>query len=162
MPIPEQYNRGYNLGVGGAVVENNRLLLVRRASRRGRGNWQIPGGFVEVDETMERAVIREVMEETSVISEVRGVLGIRNRYSVDNGNSIYIIFLMAPISGEPKPDQLEVDQADYFNLEEILQLPQIPEINKEVANCALSLSPKLLDPHIISQSNGPEYTLFLG
>ena len=98
MPIPEQYNRGYNLGVGGAVVENNRLLLVRRASRRGRGNWQIPGGFVEVDETMERAVIREVMEETSVISEVRGVLGIRNRYSVDNGNSIYIIFLMAPIS----------------------------------------------------------------
>ena len=162
MPIPEQYNRGYNLGVGGAVVENNRLLLVRRASRRGRGNWQIPGGFVEVDETMERAVIREVMEETSVISEVRGVLGIRNRYSVDNGNSIYIIFLMAPISGEPKPDQLEVDQADYFNLEEILQLPQIPEINKEVANCALSLSPKLLDPHIISQANSPEYTLFLG
>ena len=162
MPIPDQYNRGYNLGVGGAVVENNRLLLVRRASRRGRGNWQIPGGFVEVDETMERAVIREVMEETSVISEVRGVLGIRNRYSVDNGNSIYIIFLMSPISGEPKPDQLEVDQAGYFNLEEILQLPQIPEINKEVANCALSLSPKLLDPHIISQANGPEYTLFLG
>ena len=162
MPIPEQYNQGYNLGVGGAVVDKNRLLLVRRASRRGRGNWQIPGGFVEVDETMERAVIREVMEETSVISEVRGVLGIRNRYSVDNGNSIYIIFLMSPISGEPKPDQLEVDQADYFNLEEILQLPQIPEINKEVANCALSLSPKLLDPHIIGPANGPEYTLFLG
>ena len=162
MPIPEQYNRGYNLGVGGAVVEENRLLLVRRASRRGRGNWQIPGGFVEVDETMERAVIREVMEETSVISEVRGVLGIRNRYSVDNGNSIYIIFLMAPISGEPKPDQLEVDQADYFNLEEILKLPQIPEINREVANRALSLAPKLLNPQIISQSNGPAYTLFLG
>ena len=61
MPIPEQYNRGYNLGVGGAVVENNRLLLVRRASRRGRGNWQLPGGFVEVDVTLERAVIWEVM-----------------------------------------------------------------------------------------------------
>ena len=162
MPIPEQYNQGYNLGGGGAVVDKNRLLLVRRASRRGRGNWQIPGGFVEVDETMERAVIREVREETNIISEVRGVLGIRNRYSADNGNSIYVIFLMAPISGEPKPDQREVDQANYFNLEEILQLPQIPDINKEVANCALSLSPKLLDPHIISQANGPEYTLFLG
>ena len=115
-----------------------------------------------MDETIEKAVIREVMEETGVISEVRGVLGIRNRYSADNGNSIYVIFLMLPISGEPKPDQREVDQANYFSLEEILQLPQIPDINKEVANCALSLSPKLLNPHIVSQTNGPEYTLFLG
>ena len=53
MPIPERYNRGYNLGVGGAVVRDKRLLLVRRASRRGRGNWQVPGGFVEPDETIE-------------------------------------------------------------------------------------------------------------
>ena len=76
MPIPDQYTRGYNLGVGGAGVDKNRLLLVRRASRRGRGNWQIPGGFVELDETIEKAVVREVLEETGVISEVRGVLGV--------------------------------------------------------------------------------------
>ena len=162
MPIPDQYNSGYNLGVGGAVVDNNRLLLVRRASRRGRGNWQIPGGFVELDETIERAVVREVIEETGVVSEVTGVLGIRNRYSVENGNSIYVIFLMLPISGEPKPDQREVDQASFFNLEEILQLPQIPDINKEVATRALSPSPRLLDPHILNHANGTEYTLFLG
>ena len=162
MPIPDQYNSGYNLGVGGAVVDNNRLLLVRRASRRGRGNWQIPGGFVELDETIERAVVREVIEETGVVSEVTGVLGIRNRYSVENGNSIYVIFLMLPISCEPKPDQREVDQASYFNLDEILQLPQIPEVNKEVATRALSPSPRLLDPHILNHANGTEYTLFLG
>ena len=162
MPIPDQYTRGYNLGVGGAVVDKNRLLLVRRASRRGRGNWQIPGGFVELDETIEKAVVREVLEETGVSSEVRGVLGIRNRYSVENGNSVYVIFLMVSISGEPKPDQREVDQASYFNLEEILQLPQIPDINKEVATSALSPFPRLLDPHILSQANGTEYTLFLG
>ena len=162
MAIPEQYNRGYNLGVGGAVVDENRLLLVRRASRRGRGNWQIPGGFVELEETIERAVIREVMEETGVIGEVTGVLGIRNRYSVENGNSLYVVLLMAPISGEPQPDQQEVDQADYFNLQEILQLQQIADINKEVASRALSPSPKLLDPRILGHANGTEYTLFLG
>ena len=60
MPPPERYNTGYNVGVGGAVVKDGRLLLVRRASRRGRGNWQVPGGFVEQDETIEEAVVREV------------------------------------------------------------------------------------------------------
>ena len=105
MPIPDRYNKGYNLGVGGAVVANDRLLLVRRSSRRGRGNWQIPGGFVEVDETIEKAVIREVMEEAGVIIQVKGVLGIRNRYSEDNGNSIYVVFLMDHISGDASPDQ---------------------------------------------------------
>ena len=63
MPPPARYNTGYNIGVGGAVVHNGRLLLVRRASRRGRGNWQVPGGFIEPDETVEQAVIREVAEE---------------------------------------------------------------------------------------------------
>ena len=162
MPVPDRYSRGYNLGVGGAVVDENRLLLVRRASRRGKGNWQFPGGFVEVEETIEEAVVREVIEETGVVSEVTGVLGIRNRYSIDNGNSVYVIFLMMRISGEPKPDQHEVDQADYFSLEEILQLPLIPDINKEVAARALSPSPRLLDPHQLTHANGTEYTLFLG
>jgi ADP-ribose pyrophosphatase YjhB (NUDIX family) len=47
MAIPERYNMGYNIGVGGAVVRDNHLLLVRRASRQG----QVPGGFIEPDET---------------------------------------------------------------------------------------------------------------
>jgi len=75
MPLPERYNTGYNVGVGGAVVQDGKLLLVRRASRRGRGNWQIPGGFIEPDETIEVAVGREVAEEAGVQAEVVGVLG---------------------------------------------------------------------------------------
>ena len=74
MPPPERYNTGYNVGVGGAVVKDGRLLLVRRASRRGRGNWQVPGGFVEQDETMEQAVVREVEEEAGVTSKVHSRL----------------------------------------------------------------------------------------
>jgi len=66
MPLPERYNTGYNVGVGGAVVQDGKLLLVRRASRRGRGNWQIPGGFIEPDETIELAVVREVAGEAGV------------------------------------------------------------------------------------------------
>jgi ADP-ribose pyrophosphatase YjhB (NUDIX family) len=70
MPIPERYNQGYNIGVGGAVVRDGRLLLVRRATRRGRGNWQLPGGYIEPDETIEQAVVREVLEESGGTSAV--------------------------------------------------------------------------------------------
>ena len=69
MPPPARYNTGYNVGVGGAVVHDGRLLLVRRASRRGRGNWQVPGGFIEPDETVEQAVLREVAEEAGATNE---------------------------------------------------------------------------------------------
>ena len=162
MPPPERYNTGYNLGVGGAVVRDGRLLLVRRASRRGRGNWQIPGGFVEPDETMEEAVVREVTEEAGVVAQVDGVLGIRNRYDPDNGNSVYVILALRPVSGEPTPDAREVARAGYFSLEEIDQLEQVPPINREVARRALDPQRRVLDPQQVTQPTGAIYTLFVG
>ena len=162
MPPPERYNTGYNLGVGGAVVKDGRLLLVRRASRRGRGNWQIPGGFVEQDETMEQAVVREVQEEAGVTAEVVGVLGIRNRYDEDIGNSMYVIHALRPVSGEPTPDAHEVDMAGYFSLEEIDALEQVPPINREVARRALEPNRRLLDPQLVTQPTGLTYMLFIG
>lgn len=168
MPPPERYNTGYNLGVGGAVVKDGKLLLVRRASRRGRGNWQIPGGFVEQDETMEQAVVREVAEESGVTAEVVGVLGIRSRYDADNGNSTYVILALRPVAGvdgntnEPTPDQHEVDRAGYFSLEEIEALEQVPPINREVARRALDPNRRLLSPQEVTQPTGLTYTLFIG
>ena len=162
MPPPERYNKGYNVGVGGAVVKDGRLLLVRRASRRGRGNWQVPGGFVEQDETIEDAVVREVAEESGVKAEVDGVLAIRNRYDSDNGNSLYVVILMHPVGGEPTPDAHEVDQAAYFSMQEILSLEQVPAVNVEVARRALNPEQSLLYPKTIAHSSGTLYTLFIG
>jgi len=162
MPPPERYNTGYNVGVGGAVVNNGRVLLVRRASRRGRGNWQIPGGFIEQDETVEQAVVREVQEEAGVTTSVRGVLGLRNRYDEDNGNSLYIVMLLSPVSGEPQPDNHEVDQAAYFTLGEIRAIEQISPINVEVAARALSDDKRLHCPQVVTQAGRAPYTLFLG
>ncbi len=162
MPIPERYNRGYNLGVGGAVVRDDRLLLVRRASRRGRGNWQVPGGFVEPDETIEQAVVREVREEAGVTGEVQGVIGLRNRCDPDIGNSLYIVLLMTPLSGEPTPDMEEVDRAEYLTLEQIERLEQVPAINREIASRVLSQEKCLLLPQELIHLNGKPYTLFVG
>ncbi len=162
MPPPDRYNTGYNLGVGGAVVKDGRLLLVRRASRRGRGSWQIPGGFVEQDETMELAVVREVEEEAGVTATVQGVLGIRNRYDEEGGNSTYVVMLLSPQSGEPTPDMTEVDRAEYFSLAEIQALEQIAPINIEVAKRALAQDHRLLSAQTVEQVGRGTYTLFLG
>ncbi len=162
MPPPERYNSGYNIGVGGAVVKDGRLLMVRRASRRGRGNWQVPGGFIEPEETIECAVVREVAEEAGVTAEVRGILGVRNRYDPDSGNSMYIVLLLAPVEGEPTPDDHEVDRAEYFSLDEIQALEQVPPINLEIAQRALAPDQKLLLPKTVANINRGTYTLFVG
>ena len=162
MPPPERYNTGYNVGVGGAVVDDGRLLLVRRASRRGHGNWQVPGGFIEPDETIEQAVVREVEEEAGVRSEVEGVLGIRNRYDEDSANSLYIVLLLKWVGGDPTPDEHEVDRASFFTLDEICALEQVPPINVEIAKRALDPDRRLLNPMTVTQLNRTPYTLFVG
>ena len=128
----------------------------------GRGNWQVPGGFIEPDETIEKAVVREVAEEAGVTAEVQGVLGLRNRYDSDNGNSLYIVMLMRPVAGEPKPDDHEVDRAEYFTMEEIRGLEPLPAINLEIAQRALASDQRILSPQHMAQLNGITYTLFVG
>ena len=162
MAIPERYNQGYNIGVGGAVVRDGQLLLVRRASRHGRGNWQLPGGFIEPDETIEQAVVREVHEETGVTAEVDAVLGLRSRYDPETGNGIYIVLVLRPIDGEPTADGYEVDQAGYFNLEQIGALSPLPPVNWEIAQRVLAPDRRLLFPKPLANLNGARFTLFVG
>ncbi len=162
MPIPKRYNTGYNIGVGGAVVRDGRLLLVRRASRHGKGNWQLPGGFIEHNETIERAAVREVREETGVTAEAEGVLGVRNRYDPELGNGLYVVLLLHPVSGEPRPDGREVDHAAYFTLEQISSLNPLPPVNWEIAQRVLAPDHRLLRPMTVENLAGAKFTLFVG
>lgn len=62
------------LGVGGIVIQQGRVLLVRRASEPLKGEWSIPGGLVELGERLVDAVKREVLEETGLAVEPGEVL----------------------------------------------------------------------------------------
>jgi ADP-ribose pyrophosphatase YjhB (NUDIX family) len=57
------------VGVGGVVIDDGRTLLIRRGSAPLKGEWSIPGGLLEVGETIEQGVARELAEETGL--EVR-------------------------------------------------------------------------------------------
>ena len=54
------------VGVGGVVIDNGRALLIRRGSPPFEGQWSIPGGLLELGETLAQGVARELAEETGL------------------------------------------------------------------------------------------------
>ena len=74
----------------GAVVEDDgRLLLVRRGTDPGRGQWSVPGGRVEPGESAAEALVREVLEETGLVVEAGELVGTVERDAPDG--SVYVI-----------------------------------------------------------------------
>ena len=67
------------VGVGGVVIDNGRALLIRRASEPLRGEWSIPGGILELGETLEEGVVRELQEETGLHVRVVGLIEVFDR-----------------------------------------------------------------------------------
>lgn len=72
--MTREYPEHPRLGVGGAVIREGRVLLVRRATEPLKGEWSIPGGLVELGEKLVDAVKREVLEETGLVVEPDEVL----------------------------------------------------------------------------------------
>ena len=94
------------IGVGcGAVIlnKNNEILLQLRNKAPEKEYWSIPGGKVEMFETLEEAIKREVKEETDVNVEVIECLGICN-HIVTNEETHWVSpsFLCKIVEGEPK------------------------------------------------------------
>jgi ADP-ribose pyrophosphatase YjhB (NUDIX family) len=57
------------VGVGAVIVEDGRVLLVRRGTEPMLGHWTLPGGMLEVGESLMEGVVREVREETGLTVE---------------------------------------------------------------------------------------------
>jgi mutator protein MutT len=71
------------VAVGALVLEGERVLLVRRGREPLKGEWSLPGGAVELGETLEQAVGREVLEETGLSVETLGIIEVLDRITYD-------------------------------------------------------------------------------
>jgi mutator protein MutT len=82
------------VGVGAVIVCNGRILLEKRKSEPGRGKWSIPGGLVELGESVEQTVIREVNEETNLEVEKPELIDVVDNISVDENGKIKYHFVI--------------------------------------------------------------------
>jgi len=72
------------VGVGGVVIEGGKALLIRRGSEPLMGEWSIPGGSLELGETLEEGVARELLEETSLEVRVLELIEVFDRIYVES------------------------------------------------------------------------------
>jgi 8-oxo-dGTP diphosphatase len=94
------------LAVSAAIIRDGRVLIVRRARPPAHGVYTLPGGVVELGETLEEAIVREVREETALEIEPIGLAGYRQAIARDAAGRIERHFVILPfaarwLSGEP-------------------------------------------------------------
>ena len=83
------------VGVGAVVLDDDgRVLLVKRANEPLKGEWSLPGGAVDVGETLENGIRREVREETGIEIEVGPIVDVLDRIRHDAGGRVQFHYVL--------------------------------------------------------------------
>jgi ADP-ribose pyrophosphatase YjhB (NUDIX family) len=93
--------------------EAGEILLVRRNVDPGAGRWCLPGGFVEMGETVQDAARRELLEETGLEGELLGVVDAASKLNGYYGDVVVIAFEARVTGGELRPGD-DAAEARYF------------------------------------------------
>lgn len=109
------------VGVGVALVEEGRILLIKRGREPGRGLWAVPGGKVRHGEPMREAARREMREETGLVVDVGDVVWV-GEFIEDDHHLVLIDFSGTRTGGELRPGD-DADDARWVPLEEAAGYP---------------------------------------
>ncbi len=91
-------------------VEEDRVLLVRRAIEPGYGKWVFPGGYVDRGEVVEQAAVREAREESGLAVKLDGLIGI---YSYAGRTPIVIVFSASAVGGTITIDEESLEARSF-------------------------------------------------
>ena len=123
----EDYPNHPRLGVGAVVFKDNRVLLVLRSTPPAQHQWAIPGGRVELGETLQTAAEREVLEETGIRIRAGEPIYTFDAIDRDDAGRVRYHYVIVDLdaeylSGEPIPDD-DARDARWISARELQQLP---------------------------------------
>lgn len=96
------------------IIDDKRILLVKRAIEPAKGEWDLPGGFVEEHEHPENTILREGMEELGVTLKIMKFLGIfMDRYGYGGGSTLNLYYVGNIISGNLFPND-DICECKWF------------------------------------------------
>jgi 8-oxo-dGTP diphosphatase len=114
MASSREYPERPMVGVGGVIIDDGRALLIRRGSEPLLGEWSIPGGTLELGETLEEGVARELLEETGLEVRVLELIEVFDRIYVESTagehepkkgprfHYVIVDYLCERLSGQPR------------------------------------------------------------
>jgi len=103
------------------LVESGKVLLIRRGSEPFKGEWAVPGGRLEDNETAEECARREMREETGLDVEIVGLSGIYSDPGRDPRGIIVAAYLVRRVGGTLKAGD-DASEAAWFPLDAIPKL----------------------------------------
>ncbi len=125
--MEQELNKIYPLvpriGVGGIIIHEGRILLVKRGVAPNRGQWAVPGGTLQLGETLQECVAREILEETGVTIKVGGCVYVFDYLERDDAGKVKYHFVVVDymgeyVSGEPKGGD-DAEEAGWFKPEDL-------------------------------------------
>jgi 8-oxo-dGTP diphosphatase len=128
--MQREYPQQALVGVGAIIVEDGRVLLIKRAKAPLLGEWSIPGGMLELGETLRQGAEREALEETGLVVRATDLLGVFDRIVPDEAKRtlyhyVLIDFLCEKISGHVLAAG-DASDADWFTYSDLSSL-SMPE-----------------------------------
>jgi 8-oxo-dGTP diphosphatase len=135
------------------VVHDGRVLLVKRGKEPLLGRWVVPGGTVELGETLEEAIVREIEEETGLTVVPREVLTVFDRIEREAGRVRYhyviVDYLCDYVAGRPKAGSDAQDVA-LVALEDLAAYDVPPKALEVVRDGLARLASRSLRPEGLS------------
>lgn len=129
------------VGVGALVInDQNQILVVSERNALIKNSWKLPGGYLEMNENLVDAAIREVQEETDIKTKFESVVSIRHAHGAAFGCSdLYIVMKLIPETDEITKCEREIAKCCWMNFDEYMNHPEVHETNRLFAQNYLDL-----------------------
>ncbi len=126
------------VGVGAVIIEDGKILLVKRGNEPNKGKWSIPGGLVRTGETLEEALKREIKEEIGVDIEIGEVACVTEEIFYDREGKVKYHYIIIDFFAEIKSGKItagsDAKDVRWVSIERLDEVEVVPFVKRLVEN----------------------------